>query len=85
MKSTKGAGKNGKGTEARKETCYFCNETEDGCNRGQHSSSYRRKFNPDEKKYHVCGSTKDLVAKGNLTSKVTRLVGQLKNSKISSR
>jgi hypothetical protein len=37
------------------------------------------------KKHINSGSTKDLVAKGNLTSKVTRLVGQLKNSKINSR
>ena len=37
------------------------------------------------KKHIHSGSTKDLVAKGNLTSKVTRLVGQLKNSQISSR
>ena len=37
------------------------------------------------KKHIVNGSTKDLVAKGNLTQKVTRLVGQLKNAKINSK
>ena len=63
MKSTKGTGKDGKGKEARKEPCYFFNETEDGCNRGQHCSRYRRKVNPEEKKCHVCGSTKHLVDK----------------------
>ena len=37
------------------------------------------------KKHINHGTTKDLVAKGNLTSKVSRLIGQLKNSKINSR
>ena len=63
MKSTKGIGKHGKGREARKEPCYFFNETEDGCNRGQHCSRYHRRLNPEEKKCHVCGSTKHLADK----------------------
>ena len=63
VKSTKGTGKDGKGTEARKEPCYFFNETEDGSNRGQHCSRYHRKLNPEEKKCYVCGSTKHLVDK----------------------
>ena len=37
------------------------------------------------KKHITNGTTKDVLVKGNLTSKVTRMIGQLKNAKISSR
>ena len=52
-KSTKGTGKDRKGKAARKEPCYFFNETEDGCNRGQHCLKYHRKLIPEEKKCYV--------------------------------
>ena len=50
VKSTKSIGKDRKGKEARKEPCYFFNETEDGCNRGQHCSRYHRKLTQETKK-----------------------------------
>ena len=63
VKSTKGKGKDGKGKEGKgkeswKEPCYFFNEAEDGCNKGQQCTRYHRKLNPDEKKCQACGSTK---------------------------
>ena len=56
-----------------KEPCYFCNETEDGCNRGQHCSRYHRKLTQDEKKRYFCGSTKHLVDKCDRPKKEDRL------------
>jgi hypothetical protein len=61
VRSIKGKGKDGKGKEARKEPCYYFNEAEDGCNRGQHCTRYHRKLNQDEKKCYVCGSSKHMA------------------------
>ena len=36
-------------------------KTEDGCNKGQHCSRFHRVLKPEERRCHVCGSTKHMA------------------------
>ena len=55
------AGKDGKGIKGIVEPCYFYSETEEGCNKGQQCSRYRRTLKPEEKRCYTCGSAKHMA------------------------